>query len=272
MQKRKTRIKWLSTSTKMFQDVTFYSPIGNISIIFSFSSAPETSFLVQNEIEPEQVKICTLWSILKYMFMKYMKYRVIKSTINVCRNGLGGAYLSKGKMHYNCYEIVKESVDTLGRNDIDIINSRCIDALKRKKEIYIHKHRNHSAAPLVAQDQGHPRASTPVSSIPLIPWAYPSFIVIITEVTQTASRESFRQYQQPIKEKWRSHPCFLLPFLSPQREATALPLLPCKRRDWQLKGCRLAWPMGPGVAPRELDAAHRAVLLRLFGVRTPLYS
>lgn len=42
----------------MFQDVAFYSPIGNISIIFSFSSARETSFLVQNEIEPEQVTIC----------------------------------------------------------------------------------------------------------------------------------------------------------------------------------------------------------------------
>lgn len=43
-------------------------------------------------------------------------------------------------MHYNCYEIVNEFVDTLGRNDIDIINSRCIDALKRKKEIYVYKH------------------------------------------------------------------------------------------------------------------------------------
>ena len=58
MQKQKTGIKRLSTSTKMFQDVALYSPIGNISIIFSFSSAPETSFLVQNEVESEQVKIC----------------------------------------------------------------------------------------------------------------------------------------------------------------------------------------------------------------------
>ena len=88
----------------------------------------------------------------------------------------------------------------------------------------------------------------------------------------TASWESSRQYKQPIKEKWRSHPFFLLPFLSPQREVIVLCLLPCKRRDWKLKGCSLAWPMGHGVAPRELDAAHRVVLLRLFGVRTPLYS